>query len=94
LGGHVGNAGIAKHAGGLDRAKDFARLLLVPGMDRCGALTNGPGVADTCVDMLGALEAWVDKGKAPSEILATKADDSGAPDVAEASVRVARDCDL
>ena len=69
---------IAKHAGGLDRSREFARLFLVPGMDHCGAFTNGPGIADTGIDILGALEEWVEKGKAPDELLATKTDDSGA----------------
>jgi hypothetical protein len=69
---------LAKHAGGMDRARDFARLFLIPGMDHCGAFTNGPGIADTGVDMLGALEEWVEKGKAPDEVLATKTDEGGA----------------
>jgi hypothetical protein len=69
---------LAKHAGGLDRARDFARLFLIPGMDHCGVFTNGPGIADMGIDMLGALEEWVEKGKAPDEILATKTDEGGA----------------
>jgi Tannase and feruloyl esterase len=67
-----------KHAGEMDRARDFARLFLIPGMDHCGVFTNGPGIADTGVDMLGALEEWVEKGKAPDEVLATKTDGGGA----------------
>jgi feruloyl esterase len=37
---------------------------MVPGMDHCGAQTNGPGIA--------GLEQWVEEGKAPSELIATK----------------------
>ncbi len=50
---------------------------MIPGMDHCGVFTNGPGIADTGVDLLTALEAWVEKGAAPNELLATKADDKG-----------------
>ena len=63
-------------------------------MDDCGAFTNGPGIADTGVDLLGALEKWVEKGNPPSEILATKASEFRRSDLAEARLRVAGDCDL
>jgi feruloyl esterase len=68
---------IAKHAGGQERASDFARLFMIPGMDHCGVFTNGPGIADTGVDVLTALEDWVEKGAAPERLLATKTDDKG-----------------
>jgi hypothetical protein len=52
-------------------AQDFARLFMVPGMDHCGF--QGPGSADnTGIDPLTALEQWVEEGKAPSELIATK----------------------
>jgi len=49
---------IARHAGGLERARDFARLFMIPGTDHCGVFRNGPGIADTGVDLLTALEGW------------------------------------
>ena len=61
----------------LDQARDFSRLFMIPGMDHCCVFTNGPGIADTGVDLLTALEAWVEKGAVPNELLATKADDKG-----------------
>ena len=51
-------------------AQDFARLFMVPGMDHCGF--HGPASADTGIDPLTALEQWVEEGKAPSELIATK----------------------
>lgn len=71
--------GIAKAAGGMDQARDFTRLFMVPGMDHCGINTAGPGIADTGIDPLTALERWVENGTAPDTLLATKADASGAP---------------
>jgi hypothetical protein len=47
------------------------------GMDHCGVFTNGPGIADTGVDLLTALEGWVEKGAPPDQLLATKTDDKG-----------------
>jgi hypothetical protein len=44
---------------------------MVPGMDHCGIQTNGPGIADTGIDPLTALEQWVEKGKPPTELIAT-----------------------
>jgi feruloyl esterase len=63
---------LAKKSGGMAATQDFARLFMVAGMDHCGAQTNGPGVADTGIDPLTALEQWVEHGKAPTELIATK----------------------
>jgi pimeloyl-ACP methyl ester carboxylesterase len=63
---------LAKKSGGIAATQEFARLFMVPGMDHCGAQTNGPGIADTGIDPLTALEQWVEEGKAPSELIATK----------------------
>jgi len=52
-------------AGGGAGAADFARLFLVPGMMHCG---GGPGLDD--FDALGALVDWVEKGRAPSSMVA------------------------
>jgi len=57
---------------------NFYRLFLVPGMQHCsggpGANTFGQGVplADSNHDVIKALEAWVEQGKAPDQIIATK----------------------
>jgi hypothetical protein len=60
---------LAKKSGGITATQDFARLFMVPGMDHCGFL----GIAaDTGVDPLTALEQWVEEGKAPNEMIATK----------------------
>jgi hypothetical protein len=68
---------IAKRSGGMAATQDFARLFMVPGMDHCGIQTNGPGIADTGIDPLTALEQWVEQGKAPSELIATKTAPTG-----------------
>lgn len=51
--------------GGGAVAADFARLFLVPGMTHCG---GGPGLDD--FDALGTLVDWVEKGRAPSSMVA------------------------
>ncbi|HEX4645418.1 MAG TPA: tannase/feruloyl esterase family alpha/beta hydrolase, partial [Verrucomicrobiae bacterium] len=63
---------LTKKSGGITATQDFARLFMVPGMDHCGNQTNGPGIADTGIDPLTALEQWVEEGNAPSELIATK----------------------
>ncbi len=50
------------------QAQGAARLFLAPGMAHCAG-GDGPDR----VDWLGALEAWVEKGAAPEELPATKA---------------------
>jgi feruloyl esterase len=69
---------VAQAAGGLDKAQEFARLFMVPGMDHCGIQTAGPGIADTGIDPLTALEKWAEDGVAPDTLLATKTDANGA----------------
>lgn len=63
---------LAAKNGGLAATRDFARLFMVPGMDHCGIQTEGPGIADTGLDALTALERWVEGGQAPTELIATK----------------------
>ena len=60
-------------AGGVEEAIGFARLFMVPGMDHCG---GGPGV--NTFDFLGALEDWVEYGKAPESLAGTHVDQNGA----------------
>ena len=49
-----------------------ARLYTPPGVNHCG---GGPG-ADG-FDMIGALTKWVEKGRAPDRLSATKVDSAG-----------------
>jgi feruloyl esterase len=49
--------------------KDFFRLFMAPGMYHCG---GGPG--PNAFDTLSALSGWVEQGKAPDSLLATRAD--------------------
>ena len=57
----------------------FLRLYMVPGMQHCGGgagVTNfgagGTPSADRFHDVDAAVEAWVEQGQAPGEIIATK----------------------
>lgn len=52
-------------SGGQRAADDFVRLFMVPGMHHC---RGGPGADD--FDSLGALEQWVEQGKAPAQMIA------------------------
>lgn len=53
--------------GGREQTAAFFRLFLAPGMGHC---SGGPG--PNTLDGLTALEAWVEKGTAPSQIIATR----------------------
>ena len=67
--------------GGREKTQDFYRLFMVPGMAHCG---GGPGanefggsgadapVVDAQHDLLSALELWVEKGKAPEIVIASR----------------------
>jgi feruloyl esterase len=67
--------------GGEKQTQDFYRLFMVPGMAHCG---GGPGAnqfggsgsdapkVDKDHDLLSALENWVEKGKAPERIIASR----------------------
>jgi len=46
--------------------QDWARLFLVPGMTHCGG-----GQSTDRFDMLAAIQAWVEEGRAPDRVLAT-----------------------
>jgi feruloyl esterase len=58
--------------GGTARTNDSLRLYTVPGMAHC---SNGEG--PNVFDMLGALEAWVEKGQTPQSVIATKFNKNG-----------------
>ena len=50
----------------LERTQDFFRLFMVPGMQHC---SGGPG--PNSFDMLTQLENWVEKGQAPTRVVAS-----------------------
>jgi feruloyl esterase len=50
-------------------AAEYCRLFLIPGCLHCG---GGPGAAD--VDWLGVISDWVEQGKAPDKLVASKHD--------------------
>ena len=50
-----------------EQAADYCRLFLVPGCLHCG---GGPGAAD--VDWLSVIVDWVESGKAPDRLIASK----------------------
>jgi feruloyl esterase len=56
--------------GGKEKADDFVRLFLAPGMHHC---RGGPG-PDT-FDTLSAMEQWVEKGVAPAKLIASHSTD-------------------
>lgn len=53
--------------GGTNQVQGFYRLFMVPGMAHCG---GGDGTSN--FDMLTALEQWVEKGKAPEKVPASR----------------------
>jgi hypothetical protein len=52
------------------KAEDFVRLFLVPGMGHC--IAGADGIA--AFDALTALEQWTEQGTAPDSILGTRPD--------------------
>ena len=58
---------VLKAMGGEAKIQASYRLFMVPGMAHCG---GGDGTSS--FDMLGALEQWVEKGKAPDQIPAAR----------------------
>jgi feruloyl esterase len=56
--------------GGVDKVNDSYRLFMVPGMGHCRGLEGTDNF-----DMVGTLETWVEKGKAPERIVATRVRD-------------------
>ncbi|BBD97228.1 tannase/feruloyl esterase family alpha/beta hydrolase [Sphingobium amiense] len=57
---------VQRLAGGADKAGEFARLFLLPGVDHC---SGGPG-ADQ-VDYIAYLENWVEKASPPDMMIAS-----------------------
>ena len=68
--------------GGPRRTSEFYRLFMVPGMAHCGGGpganafgqggATGPNPSDPESDILSALDRWVEFGRAPEKIIATK----------------------
>jgi len=58
---------VAKFVGGRVRIEDFFRLFLIPGVHHCG---GGPGLVE--FDALSALEDWVEHGRAPEQLIASR----------------------
>jgi feruloyl esterase len=65
---------VQQQMGGADKASAFARLFLAPGVGHCGG-----GVGPQPGGQLDALVHWVEDGKAPETLQATKRDQTGAP---------------
>lgn len=59
---------VAAAAGGADTVSTSYRLFMVPGMAHCGG-----GEGANAFDALGALEQWVESGRAPDSITASSA---------------------
>jgi feruloyl esterase len=58
---------VLEASGGATRVQDSYRLFMAPGMGHCGG-SEGPNN----FDMLGALESWVEQGRAPAQIVASR----------------------
>lgn len=72
---------VRSHQGSQQEIDRFFRLFLVPGMGHCSGGTGttnfgnqgGPSpVVDAHHDLLSALDAWVEKGRAPDQIIASR----------------------
>jgi len=61
---------VVANLGGAVEASKHARLFMAPGMGHCGG-GEGPNV----FDKIGALERWVEQGKAPDSLTASHATD-------------------
>ena len=58
---------VLEHAAGTRQNSDSIALFMVPGMHHCPG--NGPG--PNVFDMLTALETWVERGTAPTRVVAS-----------------------
>jgi Tannase and feruloyl esterase len=61
---------VVKAMGGAQKTSDWMRLFMVPGMGHCGG-----GEGPNSFDMVTTLEQWVEKGAAPSRIVASRVSD-------------------
>ena len=81
---------VAAKMGGLHSTQDFYRLYMVPGMMHCGQgpgpnsfgnATDSSGALDPDHNIFSALRRWVEQGRKPGPLIATKypADDATKP---------------
>lgn len=63
---------VQQQMGGAEKTSQFARLFLAPGVGHCG---GGPGPAP--YDQLDMLRSWVEDGKAPGTLAASRRDQTG-----------------
>jgi feruloyl esterase len=64
---------VQRQMGGAEKTSQFARLFLAPGVGHCG---GGAGPAPS--GQLDELRLWVEDGKAPETLSATRRDQTGA----------------
>jgi feruloyl esterase len=60
---------VVKNLGGDKKAADDIRLFMVPGMAHCGG-----GEGPNTFDQVGAIQQWVEQGKAPEQMIASHSD--------------------
>ena len=58
------------------KAKDYARLFMIPGCYHCG---GGPGISQ--VDWLDVIVDWTEKNKSPDRIIAKRSARDGKPEM-------------
>ena len=63
---------VLERLGGPGKVQDSYRLFMAPGMGHCSG-----GEGPNRFDMLSAMEAWVEQGKAPASILASRPAEGG-----------------
>jgi len=62
---------LVSNMGGREALEKNVRLFMIPGMDHCGVLPGPNGISGDSLNVLEALENWVEKGIAPETILKT-----------------------
>ena len=67
---------VEQRVGSREATQDFLRLFLIPGVGHCGS-REGPGVTQSGIDPLSALERWVEHDEAPDHLPTTKTDSTG-----------------
>jgi len=60
---------VVEALGGRAQVDDFFRMFLIPGVHHCG---GGPGLVE--FDAFAALEEWVERGRPPDRLMASRAD--------------------
>jgi feruloyl esterase len=64
---------VEKKMGGLEKTQDFARLFAIPGAEGCPGFMGGA----KDFDAFEAIQQWVEKGKAPDQIIYSYKDSGG-----------------